>query len=423
MRKFTFVFFDDVLVYNPNMHNHMDHLRQLLIVMRQQQLNAKSSKCIFGVSKVEYLSHIISNEGVATDPHKVQAILDWLVLTTMKQLRGFLGLTGYYRRFVKNHASISMSITALHQNAFGWNDEVHSAFETLKSATVQVPVLQLPDFNETFIIETDACRVGIGAVLQQKGHPIALLSKTLAQKHQSLYAFEKEFLAMTQALEKWKGYLLDKHFIIKTGHFSLKYLLDQRITTPAQIMWLPKLMGFDYEIMCKKEEKVWTDISMDFIDGLPMSKGRPVIMVIVDRLRDSLVDDVDSSLSSREATINLLKFHIKRSQDRMKSLVDKHRSERNFKEIVWVYLKLQPYRQETIRQGKQNKLSPKYFSCTWDHYLHHPVSYPNSQVSNNGLISEEPCAVLDRRMAKRGNAVDVVYVLIQWVNETSADAT
>lgn len=88
-----------------------------------------------------------------------------------------------------------------------------------------------------------------------KGHPIAFISKTLAQKHHSLSTYEKEFLVVIQALDKWKGYLLDRHFIIKTDHFSLKYLLGQRITTITQIKWLPKLIGYDYEIMYKKGSK------------------------------------------------------------------------------------------------------------------------------------------------------------------------
>lgn len=117
---------------------------------------------------------------------------------------------------------------------------------------VNAPVLKLPDFNEVFIVETDASGVGISAVLQQQGHPIAFLSKTLAPKHQMLSTYEKELLAVLQALDKWRGYLLDRYFVIKTDHFSLKYLLDQRITTPTQMKWLPKLMGYDYEIMYKK---------------------------------------------------------------------------------------------------------------------------------------------------------------------------
>nr|GEV08124.1 putative mitochondrial protein [Tanacetum cinerariifolium] len=165
-------------------------------------LYAKAIKSIYGATQVEYLGHIISNEGVVIDPHKVQAMVDWPIPTTLKQLRGFLGLTGYYRRFVKNYVSISMPLTALLKNVFGWNDEAQLEFESLKSAMVQVPILQLLNFNETFIIDTNASSVGIGAVLQQKGHPIYFLSKTLAPKHQTLSTYEKEFLAVIQALEK-----------------------------------------------------------------------------------------------------------------------------------------------------------------------------------------------------------------------------
>ncbi|GJX89121.1 putative mitochondrial protein [Tanacetum coccineum] len=113
-------------------------------------------------------------------------------------------------------------------------------------------VLGLPNFNKEFVVETDACDVGIGAVLLQEGHPIAYMSKALSPKHQALSTYEKEFLAVLLALEKWRGYLMDRHFKIKTDHFSLKYLLDQRLTTPSQTKWLPKLLGFDYEISYKK---------------------------------------------------------------------------------------------------------------------------------------------------------------------------
>ncbi|GKB26613.1 putative mitochondrial protein [Tanacetum coccineum] len=121
----------------------------------------------------------------------------WHVPTNLKQLRGFLGLTGYYRRFIQGYASISQPLTVLlKKNAFLWNLEAQAAFERLKQAMTQALVLALPNFNEEFIIETDASGYGIGAVLQQKGHLIAFLSRTLAPKHQSLYAYEKELLVV-----------------------------------------------------------------------------------------------------------------------------------------------------------------------------------------------------------------------------------
>nr|GEU41703.1 hypothetical protein [Tanacetum cinerariifolium] len=199
-----------------------------LSFMRQQQLYAKSSKGIFKAPQVEYLAHIITNQGAATDPHKVQALVDWLMPTTFKQLRGFLGLTEYYRRSVKNYASISMPLTALlNKNAFGWNGEVQTAFETLKCAMIQVISLQLPDFNETFLIETDAYGVGIGVVLQQNGHPVAFLSKTLAPEHQTLSTYDREFL--------------DPQVFVR--------LENHQSCTNEMVS---KAHGFDYDIMYKK---------------------------------------------------------------------------------------------------------------------------------------------------------------------------
>ena len=266
LRKFTLVFFDDILVYSPSLETHVEHLRLVLHTMRTNQLYAKRSKCTFGVSQVEYLGHIISDKGVSTDPAKVVAMQNWPRPKNLKQLRGFLGLTGYYKRFIRDYASINLPLTALlKNNAFVWGDSAEVAFEELKKAMTHAPVLKMPNFDEPFIIETDASGCGIGVVLLQGGHPIAFMSKTLAPKHHTLSTYEKEFLAVIQALEKWRGYLLDRHFIIKTDHFSLKYLLEQRITTPAQMKWLPKLMGYDYEIVYKQGKE---NVSADALSRL-----------------------------------------------------------------------------------------------------------------------------------------------------------
>ncbi|GKC80680.1 putative mitochondrial protein [Tanacetum coccineum] len=231
LRKFVLVFFDDILIYSKSLESYLVHLRQVLTVMETNSLFAKRSKFVFAATSVEYLGHIISSNGVATDPFKVQAMKDW--------------------PFIKDYAVKSRPLTELlKKNAFQWSQGAQTTFEGLKVAMIQAPVLALPDFNKTFIVEIDASGVGIGAVLQQ-GHPIAFLSKTLALKHQALSTYEKEFLAVLMALEKWRGYLLDRHFKIKTEHFSLKYLMGQRLTIPFQAKWLPKLLGFDYEISYK----------------------------------------------------------------------------------------------------------------------------------------------------------------------------
>ena len=140
LRKFILVFFDDILVYSSSLTDHYKHLRIVLELLKGHQLVAKANKCFFSMRQVEYLGHIISAQGVATDPLKIQAILDWLIPKNLKHLRGFLGLTGYYRRFVKGYSSISKPLTNLLRNeALGWDKEATQAFTLLKKIMTSTP--------------------------------------------------------------------------------------------------------------------------------------------------------------------------------------------------------------------------------------------------------------------------------------------
>ncbi|KAJ3686458.1 hypothetical protein LUZ61_015622 [Rhynchospora tenuis] len=253
LRKFILVFFDDILIYSASVQEHVHHLIVALQLLQQHKLFAKLSKRDIGTDKVEYLGHIISKDGVATDPEKIKAMTTWPTPKTVRQLRGFLGLTGYYRKFVQNYGVISKPLTELlKKDAFQWSATAQLAFDKLKTAMTTVPVLALPDFSQPFTIETDASQLGIGAVLMQGRRPLAFFSKGLRVKNQALSTYEKELLAVVTAVTKWRHYLMGGPFVIRTDHISLKHLLEQRINTAMQHRSLSKLLGLHYTIEYKK---------------------------------------------------------------------------------------------------------------------------------------------------------------------------
>ncbi|XP_035548729.1 uncharacterized mitochondrial protein AtMg00860-like [Juglans regia] len=154
------------------MVEHLAHLKTVLSVLQKQSLFAKRSKCKFAVTEVDYLGHIISGKGVMADPTKISSMLDWPIPKTVKALRGFLGLTGYFRKFMKGYGSNAAPLTLLlKNNSFAWSVEAEEAFNHLKVVVAKPPVLKLPDFSKEFTIECDALEVGLGAVLIQDNQP------------------------------------------------------------------------------------------------------------------------------------------------------------------------------------------------------------------------------------------------------------
>lgn len=237
LRKFVLAFFCDILIYNNSVSDHAEHLSKVFQLLAQNILYVKLSKCAFAVDYTEYLGHYISKERVAIDPKKIKAIQEWPVPKSIVQLRGFLGLAGYYRRFIKHFAQLSYTLNLLlngHQ-VFSWNAVAQQAFDSRKQALSLAHVLVLCNFNQDFIIETDASNTDIGAILIQNGHPIAYISKMLSPQHQKLPTYyDKEMFAILFAVKKWEKYLMGRHFIIRTNHQPLKFLMNQKLTTPSQ---------------------------------------------------------------------------------------------------------------------------------------------------------------------------------------------
>jgi len=249
LRRSVLVFFDDILIYSSSWAEHLQHVNIVLHALRAHNLHLKRSKCSFGAASVAYLGHVISKDGVAMDADKVAAVHAWPTPCSAHDLRGFLGLAGYYRKFIKDFGIIAAPLTRLlRRDAFAWDDDATTAFEALKTALTTGPVLQMPDFDRLFIVDCDASGAGFGAVLHQGAGPLAYCSRPFAVRHLKLAAYERELIGLVQAVRHWRPYLWGRHFLVRTDHYSLKFLLDQRLSTVPQHQWLSKLFGFDFAV-------------------------------------------------------------------------------------------------------------------------------------------------------------------------------
>ncbi|GJR88255.1 putative nucleotidyltransferase, ribonuclease H [Tanacetum coccineum] len=248
--KFVIVFIDDILVYSKSEEEHERHLRIVLEILRQKKLYAKFSKCEFWLQQVAFLGHIVSADGIIMDPSKVEAITKWPRPTTVTEVRSFLGLAGYYRRFVEGFSRLALPLTQLMRKGekFVWTDERNESFEELKRRLVSAPILTLPSGSGGFQIYSDASKKGLACVLMQHRKVIAYASRQLKPYEVNYPTHDLELAAVVFALKIWRHYLYGEACDIFTDHKSLKYIFTQRELNMRQRRWLELLKDYDTNI-------------------------------------------------------------------------------------------------------------------------------------------------------------------------------
>jgi hypothetical protein len=248
--KFIVVFIDDILIYSKNKEEHAQHLQIILTCLREHQLYAKFSKCAFWLEEIQFLGHVLSAKGIVVDPSKVMDILEWKPPTTVHQVRSFLGLAGYYRRFIPNFSKLVKPITSLLKNntKFNWSSRCNEAFEQLKVLLTTAPVLAQPDIEKPFDVYYDASGSGLGCVLMQEGRVIAYASRQLRRHEEHYPTHDLELVVVVHALKIWRHYLLGNICHIYTDHKSLKYIFTQSELNMRQRRWLELIKDYELEI-------------------------------------------------------------------------------------------------------------------------------------------------------------------------------
>jgi hypothetical protein len=248
--KFVMVFIDDILIYSKNAEEHAKHLRIVLQCLREHKLYAKFSKCEFWLDSVKFLGHTISSEGISVDPSKVQEVMDWQPPKSAHQIRSFLGLAGYYRRFIPDFSRIAKPITELLKKGvkFVWSESCDKAFQKLREHLTSAPVLAQPDNSKPYEVYCHASGTGLGCVLIQENRVIAYASRALRPHEKNYPTHDLELAAVVHALKLWRHYLMGTRCNIFTDHKSLNYIFTQSDLNMRQRIWLELIKDYDLEV-------------------------------------------------------------------------------------------------------------------------------------------------------------------------------
>ncbi|KAL4320185.1 hypothetical protein GQ457_18G008680 [Hibiscus cannabinus] len=334
LEKFFVVFIDNILIYSLNKDEHVEHLRIVLQTHRDRQLFAKFSKCEFWLSEVAFLGHIISANGILIDLKKVQTILDWQPSRNAGEVRSFLSLAGYYRRFVQGFSAIALPLTKLlrKDQPFEWSEDRQRSFDQLKQVLTHAHVLVQHEPGKEFTVYSDASHSGLGCVLMQGDNVIAYASRQLKPHELNYPTHDLELIAIVFALKIWRHYLYGEKCHMFTDHKSLRYLLTQKDLNLRQRKWMELLKDYDLVI--------------DYHPG----KANIVADALI--LGPQMIQDT-------EKQVQVIHDRLKQAFDRQKAYADTKRRDIQHEVGDKVFLKVSPWK-KVLRFGKKWKLSPRY---------------------------------------------------------------
>lgn len=305
INKICFVYMDDIIVFSTSLQEHLVNLKTVFQKLRESNLKVQLDKSEFLRKEVAFLGHIITPDGIKPNPDKIKAISNYPIPKTTKEIKGFLGLLGYYRKFIQNFANITKPFTnCLKKGAtININDPIYiKTFEDCKALLINDPILEYPDFSKEFNLTTDASNVAIGAVLSQgiigKDKPIAFASRTLNNAEQNYSTIEKELLAIVWATKYFRPYLFGRKFKIITDHKPLQWLMSLKEPNSRLVRWRLKLEEFDYEILYKKGKQNTNADALSRVEIYPTETVPPILQYMHEYNENPTLDPQPST--SRE---------------------------------------------------------------------------------------------------------------------------
>ena len=244
---FVVVYLDDLLVFSKTEEEHIVHLQRVFDRLREHKLYAKLTKCSFFKEELQYLGHIVGRGGLKVDPKKISVVHDWPVPVNVHDVRRFLGLANYFRKFIQGYSRLASPLTELtgSNTPWTWTGQQQAAFEGIKHALTRAPVLALPDPSKPYKVICDASDFGVGGVLTQDGRAIAFFSRKLNAAERNYHTTEKELAAVMYALKEWRCYLLGNQFTVVTDHKANSFLQEQSFLSPRRARWAEFLQIFD----------------------------------------------------------------------------------------------------------------------------------------------------------------------------------